>query len=191
MPKTKVSNSNDPRFGKLRNELGRLCTEGVERSWVLEVANHLLELDTVKARLNGADDDDSKFEAVVAEVREAVGKLGGYQHKRLLGVVLGLDDKFLGMSARGRREFAGIEFRGGQRPVGRETIRKHHEPKALDKLTELLLKRNPLSTSGGENRPELNPNQFLPPKQEASEDEQSQIQDGSGNARESDTDESG
>lgn len=144
MPKAKVANSEDPRFNRLRRELGRLCTNGVEHYWVLDVANHLLELDTVKARMKGTD-DDSIYNAVVDELRDAVEKLAPRRHRRILTIVFGLDERYLGDSAKSRRTMAGMEFRDGSRPVSPETIRQHHEPKALDKLTELLLKRNPIS----------------------------------------------
>jgi hypothetical protein len=58
-------------------------------------------------------------------------------YAELLTVVLGLDEQYLGRP--GARAIAGVGFRGGHTPVGAGTIRQHHEPKALDELSESLL----------------------------------------------------
>jgi hypothetical protein len=53
--------------------------------------------------------------------------------------VLNLDGAYPGTSVEERRRIAGESFRGGEEPVKASTIRQHHEKRALDRLTEMLL----------------------------------------------------
>jgi hypothetical protein len=136
--------SNDARDGivdeqVVREALGRLCTRGVEPWWVRE-QEVLLRLTCVSARVESSDDLDSRVDALVEILRELVGRIRHLSHGSILWVVLGLEDRYLRMgSAEQRRECAGRIFRGGERPVSAGTIRQHHEKRALDRLTAMLV----------------------------------------------------
>lgn len=121
----------------IRKGLGRLAAHGVTSVWLPET-QALVELPAVQAKLRliGADHTEA---ALTAVLREAVAGLGHSQYRQLLTIVLALDERYVGLTARQRREIAGRKFRGGERPVSWGTIRQHHEPKALDQLTSVLL----------------------------------------------------
>jgi len=123
-----------------REALGSLCTRGIEPWWVRE-QEALLGLSCVAARAAPhADDADIRAEALVEILRELVGRIRHVSHGKILWIVLGLEEQYLRMSsAEERRRCAGEAFRGGERPVSAGTIRQHHEKRALDRLTEMLL----------------------------------------------------
>jgi schlafen family protein len=127
----------DPDRQAVRKGLARLAAHGAASVWLPE-SQVLVELPAVQKKLHelgpGAEED-----ALVAALRDAVAQLGQSQYRRLLTIVLALDDAYAGLSARERREIAGREFRGGTRPVSWGTIRQHHEPRALDELTSVLV----------------------------------------------------
>lgn len=71
-------------------------------------------------------------------------------HGQILWIVFGLEEGYTEQSVEDRRRLAGEKFRDGMKPVKPSTIRQHHEKKALDRLTEMLLdynRRNAESTS--------------------------------------------
>jgi hypothetical protein len=122
---------------RIREALGRLCTRGVVSWWVRDTAEILLALRCVsdRASVNGHDD----VEALVGILRELVGRIRHQSHGKILWIVLGLEDDYLQLRAGERRALAGRAFRDGMAPVRADTIRLHHEPAALDRLTEMLL----------------------------------------------------
>jgi hypothetical protein len=126
----------------IRTALGRLCTRGVEPWWVRE-QEELLALTCVSARASPSSSDSNiseRADALVCILRELVGRMRRTSHGQILWIVLGLEEQYLSMgSAEERRKCAGEVFRGGERPVSAGTIRQHHEKRALDRLTALLL----------------------------------------------------
>lgn len=145
--------SPDPRAVPTRSALGRLCTRGLLRYWIRSRAGPLLDLGSVGDRARellqspgspiDLNDSDGRPEALIEILRELVGGMRRSQLQKeegkLLWIVLGLDPRFAGRSARVRREAAGREFRGGEATVGAGTIRQLHEPRALDALTIRVL----------------------------------------------------
>jgi hypothetical protein len=121
----------------VRKGLARLVAHGAASVWLPE-SQALIELPAVREKLRQLGPGREE-EALVAVLRDAVEQLGTSQHRQLLTIVLALDDAYAGMTARERRERAGQDFRGGTHQVSWGTIRQHHEPRALDELTSLLL----------------------------------------------------
>lgn len=127
----------------VRKALGRLVAQGAPSAVWLPEIQPLLALPAVHSQIerlgpNHADD------ALLIALREAVDRLRHPQYQELLTIVLALDERYAGLSARHRREIAGREFRGGTHAVTWGTIRQHHEPRALDLLTSVLT-----ATAGG------------------------------------------
>jgi hypothetical protein len=125
----------------IRGALGRLCTRGVVPWWIRDKAPVLLELRCVKARATkntNAHADPDEVNALVEILREQVGSMRDHSYGEILWVVLGLEDRYLGLNARARRAIAGRDFRKGEQPVTAETIRQLHEKAALDHLTVRL-----------------------------------------------------
>jgi hypothetical protein len=120
---------------EVRRALSRLVSGGPESIWLPEV-QPLLELPTVKERLEAGEDADEALRQVLLD---AIEGLGQSQYRNLLEIVLGLTPDSESLSAGERRALAGKRFRGGQRPVTAGTIRQHHERRALTELTKRLL----------------------------------------------------
>jgi hypothetical protein len=143
------TDSPDPRRAAVRRALGRLCTKAVRGYWIHEEAQALLDLRCVRERsrrsamerrvFHEEEDPDGRAEALVEVLRDLVGRIRTRPDGRLLWIVLGLDPRWRARTATERRREAGKTFRGGVDPVGPNTIRQVHEPRALDRLTSLLI----------------------------------------------------
>jgi len=126
---------------QVRRALSSLVTRGAESIWTPEV-HPLLELPAVRTRIAKIGEDRAA-EALLEVLSKAIDELEGSQYRVLLTIVLEIDPEYRGLSAGERRSIAGRRFRGGARPVSAGTIRQHHEPRALDLLTEELVKSDP------------------------------------------------
>lgn len=127
---------------EIRAALGRLCTKGVAPYRITDHARVLLDLQVVHRRVDPAAcpaTDAQLVQALVEYLREAVARLEWSQHRILLEIVLDLEEKYIEKTATQRRAIAGERFRGGRDVVTAGTIRQHHEGKALDKLTRIVL----------------------------------------------------
>jgi hypothetical protein len=132
----------DLRFNEVRARLGRLCIHGVEPYWVREEGGILLDLECVQKQMAEPDgDEDARAVALIELLRDIVGRIRKTQHGLVLWIVLALDDEYLGLKAEERQAIAGREFRDGRKKVTWGTIRQYHLPRALDRLTHLLLAR--------------------------------------------------
>jgi hypothetical protein len=128
----------------LRAELGKLVKRGAEPYWILDVAPRLLDLQIVRDQAGHAydRDEDAKARALVEVLNQTLPLIGRRSDRVMLGIVLGLDSSdLLDLSARERRQLAGERFRGGRHAVTWGTIRQYHEPRALDRLAELVVAR--------------------------------------------------
>lgn len=126
----------EPSLGEVQEALAIIARHGVGALWGGEV-DVLLELPAVSGLAMGQSEDVGR-NAVQTLLRDSVEKVTPVPYRDVLKVVLGLDPATKGMSARERRELAGKRFRG-DRPVKAGTIRTYHEPRALDKLAEVLV----------------------------------------------------
>ncbi len=133
----------------VREALGRLVKRGVSAAWQPSM-RPLLALPAVRRELGRAADADAP-EILRKVLVDALGGIADPSYRRLLTIVLGLDETYDELSVADRRELAGRVFRGGERRVGIGTIRQHHEPRALDELATVLLQGDGGSTgrSGG------------------------------------------
>jgi len=130
-------NRRSPSEAEVRDALARLISHGVRSVWLPEI-QPLFELSAVQAKLTELG-EDREADALREVLRSAVEGMGKSQYRSLLTIVLGLDPRYEDLQAGAKREIAGREFRGGDRPVSAGTIRQHHEPRALDELARLLV----------------------------------------------------
>lgn len=128
---------------EVRRALSRLVSGGPESIWLPEV-QPLLELPTIKERLEAGEDAGEALRQVLLD---AIEELGQSQYRNLLEIVLGLTPDSESLSAGERRALAGERFRGGQRPVTAGTIRQHHERRALTELAKRLLVSSPFAAA--------------------------------------------
>jgi hypothetical protein len=131
----------------IREALSRLVTDGLVPFNVTESGGFLLKLDLVRslrAELDGDAGEIEIFQADAAALRPVLEdavkhKSISGKHRRLLRDVLPLKDEHLGKSVKERRTEAGKDLKPGKKEdIGPDTIRTYYEPKALDKLTEVL-----------------------------------------------------
>jgi hypothetical protein len=130
---------------RVRKALARVVTDGLVPYTVLDEGWPLLELEIVHSRVETHDDTSENDRAVAytkaltTVLQEAVesDRISG-KSRRLLRAVLPLKPEYLGRSVKERRIAAGKEMKDGKK-VQPGTIRTYYEPKALDKLTEVLL----------------------------------------------------
>jgi hypothetical protein len=136
-----------PKLADIRKRLGELVTVGMVPEQVADVGEELLELEIVSRRvkLSAAateeEEDLAYATALTSLLREAVEPLRPKKYRRLLKCVLPLKKELLGKSIDERREAAAKAFnkKGGKEGVKPGTIRTYHEPRALDKLAQLLI----------------------------------------------------
>ncbi|MFZ1153509.1 MAG: hypothetical protein WAN93_01250 [Solirubrobacteraceae bacterium] len=124
---------------EVRQALGRLCTKGLIPWWVRDQADVLLNLRCVVDRAQASEGRQDQVEALVEILRELIGRIRHQSHGEILWIVLGFETDCANMSVEERRKLAGEKFRDGMKPVKSSTIRQHHEKKALDRLTKMLL----------------------------------------------------
>lgn len=124
---------------EVRQALGHLCTRCLVPWWVRDKADVLLKLRCVIDRAAASDGGLDEVEALGEILRELVGRIRHQSHGEILWIVLDLDRAHPGKSVEERRRIAGESFRDGEKPVKASTIRQHHEKRALDRLTEMLL----------------------------------------------------
>ena len=142
MPETALHRP-DPRFRSVRFALGRLCTRGVKLYWIYDVAEPLLDLECVKqVAATKTGDPEAAPRALIEILDEVVSAMRRPTYRVILETVLGLDPKYLDLKAETRRAIAGERFRVDGARVSSGTIRKYHEPKALDLLATSLLQYN-------------------------------------------------
>jgi hypothetical protein len=130
----------------IRRALAGLLTDGLLPWNVLENGGRLLDLEMVRSRVD-LDEDASEAEhaeayarALVSVLSEAVtsDEVGG-KSRRLLNDVLPLNAEYLGAPVKERRTAAGAHLKPGKKAISPGTIRTYYEPKALDKLAEVLV----------------------------------------------------
>lgn len=137
-----------PKLADIRKRLGELVTAGMVPEQVADVGEELLELEIVSSQVNLSsnateeEEDLAYAAALTLLLREAVEPLRPKKYRRLLKCVLPLKKELLGKSIDERREAAAKAFnkkdgKGGVKPG---TIRTYHEPRALDKLAQMLTK---------------------------------------------------
>ncbi|HWD37321.1 MAG TPA: hypothetical protein VG944_00605 [Fimbriimonas sp.] len=151
MARVSYPESGDIRWEPALSTLKELCRNGVTIYWIRDIGRSLLELEVVKQAVK----DDAGFnalpEGLINVLRDLVQTFRYDPDGVLLWIVLGLEDPYedrlgvthplLKMNAHDRRTLAGEEFRGGEKQVGPGAIRTLHEPKALRRLTALLLQK--------------------------------------------------
>src|SRR5580704_4735578 len=131
----------------VENALGRLCTNGLRKWWVLETARVLMGLDCVRAGLRSKTSLNEKdyVDALRTYLGAAIDKVESPQRQIILEVVLGIGEprwetkEWRKESAKVRRKEAGRRFRNGERVVTAGTIRQHHEPRAIKELATIIL----------------------------------------------------
>jgi hypothetical protein len=129
----------------LRKDLARLVENGIAQYWLIQVGYpRLFRLNCVKREATesqGGDVNGTLADALVTVLKEAISRLGSEQNQIILTIVMGLDPRYPidETSLEERRTAAGQLFRRGSRPVKFGTIRKYHERKALDQLTEVII----------------------------------------------------
>jgi hypothetical protein len=129
----------ETRDPEVRQALGHLCTRGLVPWWVRDKADVLLNLRCVVGRTAAGDGQIDEVEALAEILRELVGRIRHQSYGKILWIVLDLGGAYPNKSVEERRLIAGENFRGGEEPVKASTIRQHHEKRALDRLTEMLL----------------------------------------------------
>ena len=125
----------------IRKALGRLVKNGADPYWVNEDAFILLELRCVKGRAEQDFQGEQYPEAtaLITILRELVEKIERHQIRKLLWILFDFDRDHPESTAKIRRTIAGEQFRDGKKQVTRGTVRQYHEPRALDRLCELLI----------------------------------------------------
>lgn len=126
----------------IRKALGRLVRNGADPYWVNEDAFVLLELRCVKerAKKDFSGDEYPEAAALIAILQELIEtKIERHQVRKLLLILFDFDRDYPESTAKTRRTVAGEQFRDGKKQVTRGTVRQYHEPRALDRLSELLV----------------------------------------------------
>lgn len=137
-----------PKLADIRKRLGEMVTVGMAPKQVADVGEELLELEIVSSRVNltstatEEEEDLAYAAALTALLREAVEPLRPKRYRRLLKCALPLKKELLGKSIDERREAAAkaVNKKDGKENVKPGTIRTYHEPRALDKLAEILIR---------------------------------------------------
>jgi hypothetical protein len=150
-----VDGAVEPDDQEVRRALGRLCTKGPIPWWVRDEADALLRLRCVVDRAQASDGRLDQVGALVEILRELVSRIGHQSHGQILWIVLGLEEGYTEQSVEERRKLAGEKFRDGMKPVTPSTIRQHHEKKALDRLTKMLLDYNRRHVESAPTRPTM------------------------------------
>ena len=133
-----MSDSSNPSLDAVRKALTRIVTRGAEVYWILETADVLLDLPTVRERVPSSNATDEELAlAVIDAINEKVARLRAPQ-RQILIVCLALEPEFQGLSAEKRQRIAGERFRGGRNPVTWGTMRRIHMPRAIARLAVLL-----------------------------------------------------
>ena len=125
--------------------LGRLATNAVMTWWILEKGRLLLGLDSVRSRVpTGAQGEKAYAVALRNYLNEAVARVESPQYRTILEVVLGIGDErwsnkaWRREKAKARRREAGRRFRPDEAGVPPDTIRQHHEPRAINALAHVI-----------------------------------------------------
>ncbi|MFL5897453.1 MAG: hypothetical protein ACJ76D_03185 [Solirubrobacterales bacterium] len=125
----------------IRKALGRLVRNGADPYWVGEDGYVLLGLRCVEDRVD--KDFKGKPEAsalaLIEILRERVEEIEKKPTRKLLWIIFDFDRDYPDSTAKVRRTVAGERFREGKKPVTHGTVRQYHEPRALDRLSELLV----------------------------------------------------
>jgi hypothetical protein len=131
----------------IEKALGRLCTNALRTYWILEKGRKLMGLDCVREHLAAHPRDERGYALALRQyLEDPLERVESPQSRVILEIVLGLGDKrwksrdWRREKAKARRKEAGRLFRGsdGEGKVGADTIRQHHEPKAVAALAELV-----------------------------------------------------
>ena len=131
----------------IERALSRLCTKAVRTYWILEPEGRiLLGLDCVRACLKSGSSRERDYAiALRSYLEDAVQRVESPQHRTILEVVLGVGDdrwkskEWRKQSARVRRKEAGRLFRYAEEDrVEADTIRQHHEPRAIHSLADVV-----------------------------------------------------
>ncbi len=130
----------------IERALGRLCTNALLTWWILETGGVLLGLDCVHAQLAANSDNEKDYARALRKYLEtAVARVESRRHRIILEVVLGLGDEkwktkeWRKQKAKTRRAEAGRRFRPSEGTVKQGTIRQHHEPRAIQALSIIVL----------------------------------------------------
>jgi hypothetical protein len=131
--------------------LARLCTHALRNYWILDPkgGRALLGLDCVRAHLPGDGTAEKEYAlALRAYLEVAVPRVESGAYRTILEIVLGVGDEewsakeWRRQKAKARRAKAGQLFRPDEEdgdPVEADTIRQHHEPRALKALAAILI----------------------------------------------------
>lgn len=144
--------SETPSKEAIKKGLSRLCTHALRRYWILEPDGRvLLGLDCVRAHLKegapeheGAAEEDIYAYALCDYLEDAVQRVESRGYRVILEIVLGLGDEqwkakqWRHETASVRREEAGRKFRPEEGVVLGDTIRQHHEPRAIHALAKIV-----------------------------------------------------
>lgn len=134
-----------PNQKAIEKALGRLCTNALLTWWILETGGVLLSLDCVHAHLSANSSSEKDYARALRKYLEtAVARVESRRHRIILEVVLGLGDEkwktkeWRKQKTKTRRAEAGRRFRG-EGTVKQGTIRQHHEPRAIQALSIIVL----------------------------------------------------
>lgn len=131
-----------PSARAIRKALGRLVRNGADPYWVGEDGHILLDLRCVqdRAERDFKGKPDAQALALIEILRELIeSKIAKKQVRRLLEILFDFDRDYPESTAKKRRTVAGEQFRDGKKQVTQGTVRQYHEPRALDRLAELLV----------------------------------------------------
>ncbi len=126
----------------IRKCLTKLVRNGAKPDSIVE-GEELLQLRTVTDDLPDDYDEYSQHDPAadpivpltVKMLEEAIQRIPSRPYKQLLRTVLGLADGTADLTLDQRRKLAGDRWKRG---VSKETIRSHHEPRALMNLAIML-----------------------------------------------------
>jgi hypothetical protein len=129
--------------------LSRLCTKALRTYWILEPEGRiLLGLDCVREHLKANFSEEKDYAVALRKyLEDPVQRVESPQYRTILEVVLGLGDdewktkEWRHEKAKARRTRAGVLFRGSDEDdetVEADTIRQHHEPRAIHALAEIV-----------------------------------------------------
>jgi hypothetical protein len=139
--------STEPQLAELlRHNLTDIVTEGLQPYHVAEKGLDLLRLQIVRSRVElppKADEDqrdDAFTKALTLVLAQAVEKMEAHRKSRkVLKFVLPLKEEFLGTPIKERRAAAAKEIKDGKKTVKPGTIRTYYEPRALERLANVLV----------------------------------------------------
>jgi hypothetical protein len=150
----------DARWKRVRKNLGRLCTKGVDPWVIIDETSRLLDLHVTAV----AADRISKSAEPMTEkrlalgftnlLRELVTEFRGDPLGEVLQIVMALDETYtdregqehhlFSMNVTQRRKLAGQNVYLPYRTFESDTIRMTHEPDALDRLYVMMMRREVL-----------------------------------------------